>query len=992
LTLLTLLTSLTALVEPGRAFYPRFNHVFYSHFTFTLHTFFSSIDDKPRSGQSSHALWHTRFLSGATNRKTSSYTETPPIMITTGKQLRQAYLEFFKNIKSHPHPIVPSSPVVPPDDPTLLFTTAGMVQFKMFYSGKVDPLPYPRATTVQKCLRAGGKGSDLENVGKTLRHHTFFEMLGNFSFGDYFKREAVRWAWKFVTEVMELPKDRLFPTIFEEDEEAGKIWKEETDCHYNAVKLDASQNFWGPAGDTGACGPCSELCFFMGTEEELAQIKKEYAEKGDAYLPELGRRIDEEGDLFLEIWNMVFPQFDQQKDGSRPQLKNRGIDTGAGLERMTTALNFVRTGKATTPYETDLMWPIVEKAARIMGVTYKKIAEPQSAEETKTRLAVNAIADHTRALVFTLAEGITPSNIGRGYVLRRIQRRALRFASLLGYKKPFMADLYDAVAETMGDAYPEILKNPDFIRKSLQKEEEMFLRTLDRGNKMLADLFDAAVKRKDNIVPGTDAFRLWDTFGFPVDLTKEIAEDAGLQVDMDGYHKAMAKQKEDARKSWKGAQVGAEINLIDAQFDAIGATEFVGYDTLGPVSSTVVAIVNANALVDTLNEGADGVLVLKQTPFYAESGGQVGDTGVMTVGDAEFLVTDTQKTPSGIVIHLGKLVSGTINKGDQAESQVDADRRTRTIRNHSSVHLLQSVLKRLLGEHITQAGSFVGPEYSRFDFSHTDGVTQKQLADIQREVNRIIIDRMPVTVETLSLEAAKEKGAIAPFGEKYGHTVRVVTMGDQSMELCGGTHVKNTGDIMHFRIVGESSIASGIRRIETITGIEAVDQELIDQYKVVTPLETSLAVKGPAVVERISTLQNKLKDLEREMSQLKQKMATSNLGQYIDQAIELDGAKLVAIRMDDLDGNQMRAVAVELRDKLGATGVVAVVGASGGKVGIVAAVGEAARKAYPAGQIVNKLAAPLGGRGGGKPDLAQGGAKDAEKINEVLAQVKELIG
>ncbi|MEO8377729.1 MAG: alanine--tRNA ligase-related protein, partial [Candidatus Sumerlaeota bacterium] len=485
--------------------------------------------------------------------------------IANGKELRQAYLDYFRGLD---HRIVPSAPLVPPDDPTLLFTSAGMVQFKALYSGTVDPMPYVRAASCQKCLRAGGKGSDLENVGKTLRHHTFFEMLGNFSFGDYFKREAIRWAWEFCTspKYMNLPKDRMFPTIFgpteaELDVEALQYYKDETDCPNPCIPLDAAENFWGPAGDTGACGPCSEIKFFLGSDEELKAIHADLNANGSAAIKRLGQRVVDEGDLFLEIWNMVFPQYDQQRDGSRPLLKNKGIDTGAGLERMTVALHFARTGKASSPYETDLMWPITQAVANKLNVSYPRAEEING--DAKIRLAVNAIADHVRTLVFCLAEGLTPGNIGRRYVVRRIQRRALRFASLLGMDKPFMADLYDSVVEAMGDQYPEIKQNPEFIKKSLRIEEETFLRTRDRGEKIINELIAQAKDRGDNRIAGPDAFKLWDTYGYPVDLTIEVALDAGVAVDMEGYASAVKGQKEEAKKSWKGAKLDFNEELVD---------------------------------------------------------------------------------------------------------------------------------------------------------------------------------------------------------------------------------------------------------------------------------------------------------------------------------------------------------------------------------------------------------------------------------------------
>lgn len=920
-------------------------------------------------------------------------------MTLSGNELRKEYLEYFVNMPNAPHKLVGSAPLIPPDDPTLLFTSAGMVQFKRFYSGEIDPLPYCRATSSQKCLRAGGKGSDLENVGKTLRHHTFFEMLGNFSFGDYFKREAIRWAWKFVTEQMGLPKDRLFPTIFEDDDEAEQLWREETDLQYTPVRLDAKQNFWGPAGDTGACGPCSELCFFMGTDEELREIRAALGKSEDAYLPTLARRIDEEGDKFLEIWNMVFPQFDQQRDGSRPALKNRGIDTGAGLERMTTAMMWMQ-GKASSPYETDLLMPIVSAAADLLNVRYFKVldVDGQTAEAERVRLAINAIADHTRALSFCLAEGITPGNLGRGYVIRRIQRRALRFASLLGMDHPFMAALVDPVIEAMGGTYPELKDKAEFIRKAIRLEEEAFLRTRNRGIKLLDELMDQARDRGDHSIPGAEAFKLWDTYGFPLDLTREIAEDHGIRVDREGYEKSLREQKERGRASWQGAELDDVVDLVKPLAEKNGGTEFLGYDPDLPiVEAKILAIIREGKLVDQLEAGEKADLVLDRTPFYAESGGQVGDTGILEHSyEATFEVMDTQKTPDGISLHRGELESGILYQGDTVRARVDRERRMAIRRNHSSTHLLQAALKKHLGNHITQAGSWVGPEGLRFDFSHPEQIHSDTLRKVQEDVNRHILLDHPVRTEVLQLEEARQRGAIAPFGEKYGPTVRVVQMGDSeavaSLEFCGGTHLERTGEAARFRIVSESSIASGVRRIEAVTGEKAVEMELEDQYAVLQPLQVALASKGAGLVDRVGQLQQRIKQLEKDLARERQKAATSNLDQFVKEARQIGGCQVATAIVAEMGTNELRTLAVGLQEKLGVDGIAIALSAGNDKVSIVAVCGENARKVYPAGKVVNALAGPLGGKGGGKPDIAQGGAKDVAGVKDVASRVPELLG
>ncbi|MBX3728872.1 MAG: alanine--tRNA ligase [Candidatus Sumerlaeia bacterium] len=918
-------------------------------------------------------------------------------MSLSGCDLRREFLHFFEHLDGAAHQLVTPAPLIPPDDPTLLFTSAGMVQFKRFYSGEIDPLPYSRSTTCQPCLRAGGKGSDLENVGKTLRHHTLFEMLGNFSFGDYFKREAIRWAWQFVTEKMKLPKERLFPTIFEEDDEAERLWREETDCHYTPVRLDAKQNFWGPAGDTGACGPCSELCFFMGSAEELREIQNQLRASEAAYMPTLARRIDEEGDLFLEIWNMVFPQFDQQRDGSRPILKNRGIDTGAGLERMTTALMWLE-GKASTPYETDLLQPIVQVAAARLGVKYLKVLDAggDDAEATRVRLAVNAISDHARALTFCLAEGMSPGNVGRGYVLRRIQRRALRFASLLGKDEPFMADLVDPVIEAMGATYPHLAKQRDYIRKALRIEEESFLKTRNRGMKLLDELIEQAADRGDRTIPGPEAFKLWDTYGFPLDLTREIAADHDIGIDQPGYDAALEEQKARGRASWQGAQLGKEAELAEQIAERHGQTQFTGYGKTED-SARVLALIADGALVERIESGMRATVVLDRTPFYAESGGQVGDTGqLIGAGDCVFEVLDTQKTATGIYLHWGEVQTGALGNGESVEARVDAPRRLAIRRNHSTTHLLQAALRRHVGPHVAQQGSWVGPESLRFDFTNPEAVPAEALRRVQEEVNRLILADLPVSTEVLALDEARKRGAIAPFGEKYGPTVRVVAMGEPgalaSIEFCGGTHLERTGQAARFRIVSEGSIASGVRRIEAVTGERAASLEIDEQYNVVQPLQAVLASKGEALVERVQHLNQRIRQLEKDLARERQKAALSNLDQMAAGAVEVGGARLVAVLLDGLSANDLRALATSLREKLGPKGVAVAATVTDGKVSLVASVGEEARGQFPAGKVVNALAEPLGGKGGGKPDLAQAGAREASRAGEIIGRAAELVG
>jgi len=918
-------------------------------------------------------------------------------MTISGNMIRKQYLEYFTQNKNLPHKHVSHAPLVPPDDPSVMFTVAGMVQFKTLYSGIVDPLPYSRAATCQPCLRAGGKGSDLENVGKTLRHHTLFEMLGNFSFGDYFKEDAIRMAWDFVTNVVGLPKERLFPTIFEDDDEAEEIWKKETDAIVPPVRLGAAENFWGPAGDTGACGPCSELCFFMGSDEELKKIHDNLKNDPSKAMQTLAHRIEEEGDLFLEIWNLVFPQFDQQLDGSRLPLKNRGIDTGAGLERMTTARLWLD-GLASTPYETDLLWPIVSKAAEIIGVKYVKILDDPKNEHERERLAINAIADHTRALVFALAEGITPSNNKRGYVIRRIQRRALRFASLLGFDHPFMADLVEPVIEAMGDAYPHLSKNINFIKTALKREEESFLKTRNRGMKRLDELIEKAKKSDNPTIDGKDAFELWSTYGFPYDLTLEIALDAEVAIDKEGYEKARIAHVELGRAGVAEGDFSKEAAAIDQLDKELEPTKFLGYEQTEETNCKVLAVIKDGQLVDEAEEGSNVTIVMNQSPYYAESGGQIGDVGVLTnnIGETIVEIRDTQKTEKPIFLHRGVVTGAAIKKGSTVGAAVDAYRRMKIRCNHTTTHLLQSALKRLVGDHCSQAGSFVGPDALRFDFTHSEGLNASLLKKIQEDVNKNILSDIPVSTEVMELEEAKEKGAIAPFGEKYGATVRVVEMGTDadhrvSLEFCGGTHLDRTGRAARFRILSESSIASGVRRIEAVTGTEALDQELVDQYEVVQPLQTSLAAKGSGIVDRIDQLTKRIKELEKELAKERQKAATSNLDQFIEKAIDLDGFSVVTASIDGFAGNELRNVGSTLLDKMGPKGIAVIASKNDGKMTLLAACGDEAKKSFPAGKVINAVAGKLGGKGGGKPEMAMAGAKGDADVDSVFKDIAEII-
>lgn len=906
-----------------------------------------------------------------------------------GSELRKIFIDYFKD---RDHKVAPSAPLIPPDDPTLMFTSAGMVQFKRFYSGEIDPLPYRRAVSVQKCLRAGGKGSDLENVGRTLRHHTFFEMLGNFSFGDYFKTEAIQWAWEFIIHVMKLPEERLWVSTFYDDPDAARIWKEEIGLpDSRIIPLDEKENFWGPAGNTGACGPCSEILFFMGSDEELAEASNQDKET-------IARRVVEEGDTFLEIWNMVFPQFDRRPDGSDLPLKNRGIDTGAGLERMTTSVRFVETeGKIGSPYETDLLWNIVRSASEITGIEYIRRFDPlegRDPEETsQNRLTLNAVADHVRAIVFALSEGMMPSNEGRGYVLRRIQRRALRLAHLRGIKDPFMFKLVDPVIESMSDAYPEIKKHPDHLKKVIRMEEESFLRTLDQGEAILSDLIERTRDRGEKVLPGEDVFDLHATYGFPPELTEEVAEDAGLTIDRGAYTEAMKRHKEKAKKSWKSSDLAMNEDLIDKIRKEYGDTKFIREDKNGlPVfqcDAKILAVVKKSDLIDTAREGDEVSIILDRTCFYAESGGQVGDTGKITTSDSEFLVRDTVKTPGGLHAHVGTVKSGVFKRESNVIAAIDRDRRLSIMRNHTATHLLQSALKKTVGEHVTQQGSWVGPDSFRFDFTNPEPLGAGQMEEIERIVQKEILGDLRLEVREMPLEEARSLGAIAPFGEKYGPTVRVVRIGDVSLEFCGGTHCPRTGWIGSLVIESESSIASGIRRIEGRTGMGAFDSNL-EARKVVGRLSKQLSATPSELEERYEKMSVELKSAKKEIHELRTKQVAGGMTPSEARSGEMNGLGYMIQQTDGLNPNELRDISDRLVSKM-QNGVVVIGNKSGEKANLVCKVTGDAKDCVHAGNLIRELAKIVGGGGGGRPDMAQAGGKRPDKIPDALDKAEKML-
>jgi alanyl-tRNA synthetase len=935
----------------------------------------------------------------------------------TAAQIRRKYLDFFVQ---HGHAEVAGASLIPANDPTLLFTSAGMVQFKALYSGAAA-LPYSRATTCQKCLRAGGKGSDLENVGKTLRHFTFFEMLGNFSFGDYFKRDAIAWAWELCTgkDWLALPAERLWPTIFGKpgadgkwtiDEEARDIWLAQPGLVNPLTPLDEKENFWGPAGETGACGPCSEIKFFMGSAEDLAAYQKLARSEDPAGRAQVADDIVEKGDLFLEIWNLVFPQFDQQPDGSRPPLKNRGIDTGLGLERTTTAVQFMASGgKINTPYESDLLRPLVDAVAGVAGLPYPALSGGAAVEAAlrergldpaAVRLAINACTDHARTVTFALAEGIVPSNEGRGYVIRRILRRAARFGKKLGIVEPFLWRLVDPIVKIMGPAYPEIAANPDYIKKVIRSEEERFTRTLNQGSEVLDGLLSALAPGQalGKVLSGEDAYRLYDTFGFPVDLTQEAAEERGVAVDMDGFNAAMAEAKKRARASWKGgAGTGVWVDLMKGLTED-QKTKFTGYGELA-TEATILALVHDGKRVDRLAEGQAGVVVLDATPFYAESGGQIGDRGeLMDVGAeagedgaALFNVEDAQKTAAGYVLHYGE-AAATLEIGQKILARVDAERRAATVRNHSSVHLLQGALKRLVGQHVTQQGSWVGPDGMRFDFTNPEPVGEDRLREVERLVNEQIVANLPVVTREMSLKDARASGAVAPFEEKYGSTVRVVSMGEAdalfSMEFCGGTHAVRTGDLGQFVIVAESSVASGIRRIEGRAGLPAYEARR-REHDVLARVARRVSVTPDGLEERLTAMQDEIKALRRQADEARADAARRQVAEAAKSGVQIAGVRFVHQAIDGAGHDALAGAWDSLKDQLGGAGAVGLFySVEDGKVNMIVGVtDDLAGKKIKAGDVLKAAAEAVGGKGGGRPNLARGGGSRPENIDQAVAAV-----
>ncbi len=862
----------------------------------------------------------------------------PPVPFMGSAEVRARFLDFFRE---QGHAVTASSSLVPGNDPTLLFTNAGMVQFKDCFLGK-DVRSYTRAATSQRCVRAGGKHNDLENVGYTARHHTFFEMLGNFSFGDYFKRDAIHFAWNFLTGTLGLPKSRLWVTVYETDDEAFDLWSKEVGVDPARItRMGAKSNFWS-MGDTGPCGPCTEIFWDHG----------EHIFGGPPGTP------DEDGDRFVEVWNLVFMQFDRSADGVLTPLPKPAVDTGMGLERISAVMQGVNSN-----YDIDLFQSLLQAAQRVTGST--DAASP----------SLRVIADHIRACSFLITDGVLPSNEGRGYVLRRIIRRAIRHGYKLGQSKPFFADLVTDLDAVMGEAYPELRAARDHVARVLRQEEERFAETLVNGMALL----EGVIASMEGItIPGETVFKLYDTYGFPMDLTADVARERGLAIDEAGFAAAMEAQRDRARAASKFG-----VDLRDA-VKLEGRVDFCGYEHTA-ATGTVVALIRDGAQVQRLEAGESGQVVLDQTPFYAESGGQMGDTGLLLAGAAEFTVSDTVKVGKQHA-HVGHLAGGALEVGARVEAAVNVERRDATRRNHSATHLLHAALREVLGAHVQQKGSLVSADRLRFDFSHFQGVSSAELARIEQWVNLEVRTNGAAQTRVMAYEDAITAGAIGLFGEKYESEVRVLSIGERSTELCGGTHVSRTGDIGLFKLLAESGVASGVRRIEAVTGQGALDAVAADEQRLKTVAQLVRGTRED-VAEKVEALLERSRRLEKEVEQLKSKLASGQGGDLSAQAVEVAGIKLLAARIDGADAKSLRGVVDGLKAKLGSS-VVVLAAVEDGKVALVAGVSADLVGRVKAGELVGHVAAQVGGKGGGRPDFAQAGGTDPDKLAGALAGVQ----
>jgi len=880
-------------------------------------------------------------------------------MSKSGREVRAAFLDFFRG---KGHEAIASSPLVPPNDPTLMFTNAGMVQFKDVFTGR-ETRPIPRATSSQKCVRAGGKHNDLDNVGHTARHHTFFEMLGNFSFGDYFKADAIAWAWELVTRDYGIDPKRLAVTVFKgeegvpRDEEARALWRKVSGLPDGRIlELGKADNFWA-MGETGPCGPCSEIHFHQGDDLPCRAPVC------------LGVACD--CDRWLEIWNLVFMQFERSEAGVMTPLPRPSIDTGAGLERLSAVVQGVRSN-----YDIDLFRSILATAERLSGRAYGKKPDDD--------VALRVIADHARATTFLVGDGVLPSNEGRGYVLRRIFRRAVRYGTRLGLDRPFMRDVCETVIGAMADAYPDLLENRAFILEVAEREEEGFRRTLTRGMELIAEEMER--HRSDRLLPGEVVFKLYDTFGFPKDLTEIVAAEQGYRIDDAGYEEALRRQQ--ARSEFKGSgdtAVGADAFALRAE---LGDSAFTGYQETESQGKIIGLLAGGQRVLD-LGPGQEGDLVADRTPFYGESGGQVGDAGQVRASKGKAEVRDAQKPVGGLVLHRVKVLEGSLKVGDPITLIVDADRRDRIRANDSATHLLHFALKEILGDHVKQAGSVVHPDYLRFDFSHFQGPGPEALDAIERRVNQLVRRNAEARTEELDLEAARKSGAVALFGEKYGDRVRVLQIGPESRELCGGTHVRRTGDIGFFKIQSEGGIAAGVRRIVALTGDAAVAFAQEHEHQMALAAE-AMRASPKELVPRAEAMARRVKELEGELVAERKRLASAQSGDLLEGVRDVKGIKVLATRSEASEPQAMRDLADKLRDRLG-SGVVALGSEKEGKALLLVAVTRDLVGRYRAGDLVRELAREVGGSGGGKPDIAQAGGPNGQNLGRALERLYELI-
>ncbi|AIZ78903.1 alanine--tRNA ligase [Actinobacillus equuli] len=868
----------------------------------------------------------------------------------TTSEIRQSFLDFFH---SKGHTVVPSSSLVPENDPTLLFTNAGMNQFKDVFLG-LEKRPYTRATTAQRCVRAGGKHNDLENVGYTARHHTFFEMMGNFSFGDYFKQDAIQFGWEYLTspQWLGLPKEKLYVTVYETDDEAYDIWNKivgvPTDhiirIGDNKGAPYASDNFWA-MGDTGPCGPCTEIFY----------------DHGDTFWGGLPGTPEEDGDRYIEVWNIVFMQFNRQADGTMEKLPKPSVDTGMGLERMTAVMQHVNSN-----YETDIFQTLIKEVAGLLNVT------------DLDNKSLRVVADHIRACSYLIADGVIPSNEGRGYVLRRIIRRAVRHGNLLGAKEAFFYKLVPTLATVMGHAGEILTQKQAHIQKTLKAEEEQFARTLERG---LALLEDALTKVENNTLSGEVAFKLYDTYGFPLDLTADVCRERNITIDEAGFEAEMSAQRERAKAS---SNFGTDYNNV---IKVDGQTDFIGYDNL-EAQATVVGLFSNGKAVDTIQSGESAVIILDQTPFYAEMGGQVGDSGLISTEICEFTVSDTQKYGQ-VFGHIGQLTSGSLSIGDKVTAYVEVNRRKAITANHSATHLLHSALREVLGDHVAQKGSLVSEEALRFDFSQPEAITKAQLEEIERIVNRKIRENIQVVIETMNIESAKQKGAMALFGEKYGDVVRVVGMTEFSIELCGGTHVQYTGEIGLFKLVSEGAVAAGVRRVEAVTGEKAMNW-LHNQQRIIQQSAELLKADSNSLVEKIQQLQDKAKRTEKELQQLKDKFAAQAGSELAKQADQINGVNVIIQKLEGVETKSLRTMVDDLKNQF-ENAIVVFGSVADDKVNLIVGVTKDLSSKVNAGELVSVMAQQVGGKGGGRADMAMAGGSEPQQLDSALKLAQEWI-